>query len=57
MLIRSVAFPVLSVRLGTASGLCGARRLRSCCFALALFRFWLGTVKKIERRNHLTMIL
>ena len=41
VVIRSVAFPVLLVVSALLRGFCGARRLRSFCFALAPFRFWL----------------
>jgi hypothetical protein len=41
VVIRSVAFPVLLVVSALLRGSCGARRLRSFCFAIAPFRFWL----------------
>jgi len=41
MVIRPVAFPVLPHDSALLRGFCGARRLRSFCFALAPYRFWL----------------
>jgi single-strand DNA-binding protein len=41
VMIHSAAFPILLVVSALLRGLCGARRPRSFCFALAPFRFWL----------------